>query len=68
MNETRTNTQFTRHEPSRLQSLRSESGMPILVQDAGCRLEDEVKSNTLSHDSFVMKKGGKGIPGRMLFQ
>ena len=32
---------------------------PDFVFSTGCRLEDEVKSNTLTHDSFVMKKGVK---------
>lgn len=32
---------------------------PESVFSAGCRLEDEVKSNTLTHDSFMMKKGVK---------
>jgi predicted dehydrogenase len=30
---------------------------PNFVFSTGCRLEEEVKSNTLTHDSFVMKKG-----------
>jgi len=32
---------------------------PDFVFSTGCRLEDEVKSNTLTHDSFVMKNGVK---------